>query len=316
MVRTSMVRGRGIAVTLMRVLLSGFVGVFALAATSLLHAAPNPQFTQEKPVKRGPDLVKVTMATDANTVGPGEQFHLVLEFTIEPEWHIYWKNTGNGGGVPTTIEVTDFPEGFEVGAPIFSRPQRLGQGEEIIYGYEKRAVIVLPVTAPKQMNVATARFEGTVSFLVCKDACRIGGSSFTMDVATKSEPTQQDTSLEALGQKLDISFPKPIKDMNGASATFDGSTLDITVPAPSAEAAFFMFPHDHPGVNFGEPKRLNDREGALHVTVPVEVVPDDSLGEPMRVAGVIALGKELTDPCFEFDLPAIVSDARPADASE
>jgi hypothetical protein len=45
------------------------------------------------------------------------------------------------------------------------------------------------------------------------------------------------------------------------------------------------------------------QEGMLLMTVPVTVEPQNSLGEPLRVAGLIGLGTELTDPSYEFEIP-------------
>jgi hypothetical protein len=41
----------------------------------------------------------------------------------------------------------------------------------------------------------------------------------------------------------------------------------------------------------------------LLITIPITVEPQNSLGEPLRIAGLIGLGKEDSDPCYEFEFP-------------
>ena len=281
-----------------------------IVASSAVLAAPAPQFERQSQPRSASQLVKITLTSDAKRIGPGETFHLVVEFTIEPKWHIYWKNPGETGA-PTEFDITG--PNYDIGEPIFARPQRIEAPDGVTFGYEKRAVVVIPVTAPTNLGEGAAQFNFDITYLVCKDVCLMGGPSMSIDIPTSATPTGHDNSLAALGRQLDASFPLPLKELGGASASFDGSALAIIAPVGNDEEVT-LFPIELPGVTY-EKARIVHRDAMVHIIVPVSVKPENALGEPMRIAGLIALGKERTDPCYEFELPVLVADERSADSS-
>jgi DsbC/DsbD-like thiol-disulfide interchange protein len=272
-------------------------------------ARPTPQFQFQSKPRSATDLVKVTLTSDASRIGPGETFHLIVEFTIEPKWHIYWKNPGETGA-PTEFDITG--PNYDIGQPIFARPQRIEAPDGVTFGYEKRAVVVIPVTAPKNLGDGAAQFQVSSSFLVCKDVCMMGRPRMSIDIATSATPTGHENSSKALGQQLDASLPQTLKDLERARVNFDSGTLTIIAPAGEDESVAF-FPIELPGVTYDK-ARIVHRDAMTHIIVAVEVKPENALGEPMRVAGLIAFGKEETDPCYEFELPVLVAD-EPADSS-
>jgi hypothetical protein len=62
-------------------------------------------------------------------------------------------------------------------------------------------------------------------------------------------------------------------------------------------------------VTFGE-ARIERTGDMLRTIVPVTLEPVNAMGKPMRLAGVIGLGRELTDPSYVFDVP-LADDGRP-----
>jgi len=284
------------------------LGAISLCASSAL-AIPRQHAEMQSTPRSANDLVDVRISSDALRIGPGESFHLYVEFTIEPDWHIYWKNPGETGA-PTVLDVQG-PD-FEIGEPIFSRPHRIEAPDGVTYGYQARAVVAIPVTAPKNTNDGHVRFLVDINYLVCKRMCLMGRPHVEIDIDTSAAPTGHAASLEDLGESLKVSFPKPLKDLEKATADFDGKTLTVIAPTQEEDEKATFFPLEMPGVTFGE-MRLVYRDHMVHIMVPVEVKPANGLGKDMRVAGLIAFGEEQTKSCYEFDLPAIVSDAPQAD---
>ena len=280
-----------------------------LAATSAQSAA-SPQQSKPAAPKSASELVKVMLTSDATLIGPGETFHLIIEFTIAPGWHIYWKNPGETGA-PTEFDIEG--PNYTVGEPIFARPDRIEAPDGETFGYEKRAVVLIPITAPERTGDGHVQFNIDVTYLVCKQVCLMGRPDFSYQISTSATPTGHKTSLIELGQQLDASFPQPLKELERAEAKFDGRQLSIALPVPEKEKITF-FPHEFPGVTFGNAS-IAHRDGMVSITVPVEVKPENALGEKMRVAGLVALGKRHTDPCYEFELPVEAEEPAQADAS-
>lgn len=280
------------------------VATAVLLSATALHAMPQWE-NKDKP-KTARDLVKLKASADAYRVGPGEEFMLLFEFTIEPEWHIYWKNPGETGA-PTQFEV-EAPPSYTVGEPIFARPERIEAETGVTYGYEKRAVVAIPIKAPEGIAEGTVTINTSINYLVCKSICLMGDANTSMTIHTSPTTTGHKASLDTTGAKLEVSFPKPIKDVEHASASFDGTKLTIVAPAEGTDEATF-FPLELPGVTYGK-AQLDRKDGALHMIVPVEINEGNALGQEMRVAGLVALGSDQKDPCFEFDLPVAVSKAQ------
>ncbi len=74
-----------------------------------------------------------------------------------------------------------------------------------------------------------------------------------------------------------------------------------------AKATFF--PAEMPGVTFGDATVAVDG-GRFTVEVAVEIKPGNSLGKPMSVRGLVALGEKGDDPCYDFALP-LTAEGRP-----
>src|SRR5205085_2447925 len=106
---------------------------------------------------RESDAVKVSWVPTVREISPGAAFDLAVRFTIPAGWHIYWKNPGSSG-IPTTVTVKA-PSGFVVGSLLWPRPHALGEGEDVVYAYEKEVVLFIPVTAPAEPPAGPARFE-------------------------------------------------------------------------------------------------------------------------------------------------------------
>ncbi|MFB3138538.1 MAG: hypothetical protein ACE10B_04910, partial [Phycisphaerales bacterium] len=93
-------------------------------------------------------------------------------------------------------------------------------------------------------------------------------------------------------------LPGSLDTVSGASVTFDGTLLSIAGPAEGEKKAAY-FPAHSRGVTYHEAEVTvtNDR---FHVVVRVDLHPNNALGEPMVLGGLVALGEKLDDPCYDF----------------
>jgi len=255
--------------------------------------------------KTAEQLVRVRVLADVERVGPGEVFHLACVFDVEPKWHIYWRDPGTGA-MPPEVTVTA-PEGFRVGAIRWPRPRVMASpiGDE--YGYENQVVLFVPVTAPRDLKEGRASLEALITWAVCKDVCLLGRAEHAIELATSGRPTGRSGTPDPLIERHKRRLPKPLAKADGATVEFEGGTLTLTGPAGGCKTGRF-FPVEGPGVTY-EPPRVAIHGDRFHVDVKVNVNPNNALGQPMTIGGLVALGSKLDDPCYHFELPVPASNS-------
>lgn len=251
--------------------------------------------------KTGDELVQMQIAADVTHISPGKKFHLAFIFEVEPHWHIYWENAGDSGG-PTEIDVSA-PPGFTVGRTLFTRPQTLITDEGTNYGYEGTAVLFVEITPPLQA-VAQIGFNAEANWLVCKDVCKMGSAKgmISLPFGEGLVPSATKNEVPEVVVRHKKRLPGDLSTMEHATIGFDGKHLTVALPADGRTGIEF-FPNPSPGVTFGEAKS-EVKGDTLHIMIPVALEPRNALGQSMRLAGVIGLGRNQDDPCFSFDISA------------
>lgn len=236
------------------------------------------------------------MAADVTRIKPGSTFRLAFVFDIAPQWHIYWINPGASGG-PTEVDVR-VPPGFVVGRTLFPRPTVIPTSEGPCYGYEQQTAVFVEVTAP-DTAMSQLSFSADLSWMVCKEICKVGGTSVMLSLPfgqTSIDAGTGDAEVARFKRRLPAAFDAP-----GASALFEDSVLTLTAPAGS-HSTFEFFPAPSPGVEFGE--ATSETAGrTLRVRVPVTLKPNNALGKPLRISGVLGVGQTVDDPSYWFDIP-------------
>ena len=251
--------------------------------------------------KSAEDLVAVSIVSDTARIAPGETFHLAIVFEIEPQWHIYWVSPG-ASGMPTQVDVVA-PKGFVVGKPLYTRPQSFGSSEALeglTYGYEKSAVLFVPITAPVELKDGSASFKADVLFLVCKSLCLMGNVNRSLTLETGPTENQAAARVDPILAQAKDRLPQALEHLEGAKADFDGNLLTVRIPAGDAKTAM-LYPIEVPGVTYENPRVVRKGDFFM-VTVEVEINPGNALGEEMKLAGVVGLGKDRDDPSYAFEL--------------
>ena len=250
--------------------------------------------------KNAEQLVRMSMTADVAKIIPGNPFLLAFVFDVEPLWHVYWENAGSSGA-PTEISIKA-PAGYIVGRTLFPRPQTIITSDGPCYGYENQTVLFVEITPPSNA-VLQASFTADVSWLVCKDICKMGSDKATLvlPVGDAALPGGKSLEIDPAIERFKSRLPKVADPATNVTTAFDGTSLTITMPAGSATTAEF-FPNPSPGVVFGE--AVTELKGQrLHTIVPVTLEPNNAMGKAMHLAGVIGAGQSLDDPCFAFDVP-------------
>jgi thiol:disulfide interchange protein len=89
-----------------------------------------------------------------------------LQFLVDPEWHIYWKNSGDSGA-PPKFEFKDST--FSIGPAQWPIPKRIPVGHLVNIGYEKQVVFLFQVSP--NIGANELKLSLNLEWLVCKEEC-------------------------------------------------------------------------------------------------------------------------------------------------
>jgi hypothetical protein len=185
----------------------------------------------DKAPASGDHLVALDLVADRAVIAPGERFLLGVHLMIEPGWHVYWLNPGDGG-LPTRASLRA-PEGFEVGPLCFPGPRRFDlPGDVVSYGYEGEVLLFAAARAPAELKPgAKLAFEVDGSWLVCKEICLPGRGKARLELAAGSDAAPADRSLF---ERFTARVPRRLAELEGArwswSSGMDEPLLRVDVP--------------------------------------------------------------------------------------
>src|SRR6476646_2645321 len=88
-----------------------------------LLLAPLPAAGLVSPwVVNGPSRVRLVTAYRIAPAAPGSELRLGLHFRLAPDWHVYWKNSGDAG-YPPTLQLSGSPTPLQ-GELLWPAPRR------------------------------------------------------------------------------------------------------------------------------------------------------------------------------------------------
>jgi DsbC/DsbD-like thiol-disulfide interchange protein len=142
-----------------------------------------------------PPHVRAQLLADVTAIVPGRPFMLGVQLSIDPGWHVYWKNPGDAG-LPTRVNFTA-PPGFTVGPLLFPTPLRIDQpGNIVALGYEDSVLLLAEVTPPAQLpGDFSGEFSAAISWLVCSDNCIPGKDTVNLTLGTSSSISPANSQL-------------------------------------------------------------------------------------------------------------------------
>jgi thiol:disulfide interchange protein DsbD len=139
--------------------------------------------------------VKTELLSDVSSMQAGKPFWLGVKLTINPGWHIYWKNPGDSG-LPTRVKL-NLPDGFTAGPLQYPTPRRFVlPGNIVCFGYENSVMLLAKVTPPAALPADfQGHFEAQVSWLVCSDVCIPGKETASLDLGASAAPHSPNREL-------------------------------------------------------------------------------------------------------------------------
>ncbi|OOG44009.1 protein-disulfide reductase [Polaromonas sp. A23] len=169
-------------------------------------------------------------------VEPGKPVWLGLQLAHIPEWHTYWKNSGDSG-LPTLLQWT-LPAGVTAGEIAWPTPKKIPIGTLANYGYEGTVLLPVPLTVAPGFNAASLDVRLQASWLVCKKECIPQEGEFALKIPARSS-TGSSSSLFAAtfaaspqplagtGSRVEVSANTIKVSLSGLPAGIQGKTLEF-----------------------------------------------------------------------------------------
>src|ERR1035437_3877604 len=214
------------------------------SALCLIPFSAGAQLTSAKPASSVVTTEQVRaelMAHAPDGVDPGKTVWVGLQLAHQPEWHTYWKNSGDSG-LPTTMQWT-LPAGVSAGAIAWPIPKKISLGSLANYGYDNTVLLPVPLTLAPDFKPALLASDIEVklhaSWLVCRKECVPQEGDFSLRIPLKGSTainsTLFDAALKAQPQALPTNANNGIRidgaalklSVAGLPDAWQGKTLDI-----------------------------------------------------------------------------------------
>ena len=128
-------------------------------------------------------------------VAPGQPIWVGLNIQHQPEWHTYWKNSGDSG-LPTEL-TWKLPAGITAGEIAWPTPKKIPIGNLANYGYENTVLLPVPLTVAPSFNASQLTIQLSASWLVCKQECIPQEGEFTLTLPARSSSAANARLFEA-----------------------------------------------------------------------------------------------------------------------
>lgn len=205
---------------------SRFLAAACLALAALpLAAAPDKSVVTTERVRAE------LLAHAPEGVQPGKTVWVGLQLTHQPEWHTYWKNSGDSG-LPTELAWT-LPRGLAAGDIQWPLPKKIPIGTLANYGYEGTVLLPVPLTITPEFKPSPFSNDVEVklkaNWLVCKKECIPEEGEFTLKLPARSTTALNGSAFEAAF----AAAPKPLAPGSSrvpeSHARIDGQALEVSV---------------------------------------------------------------------------------------
>ena len=128
-------------------------------------------------------------------VEPGKPVWLGLQLAHIPQWHTYWKNSGDSG-LPTTLE-WKLPAGITAGDVAWPTPKKIPIGTLANYGFENTVLLPVPLTVAPGFTGNQLDVKLRASWLVCKKECIPQEGDFALSLPVKGSTGLNGAAFQA-----------------------------------------------------------------------------------------------------------------------
>lgn len=239
-------------------------------ASAVASIGANAQIASQKTVVTTDQVRAELMAHAPQGVTPGQPVWVGLQIKHQPEWHTYWKNSGDSG-LPTQLEWT-LPPGVLAGDIAWPLPKKISLGKLVNYGYEGTLLLPVPLTITPDFKPSLLNPELTVklkaSWLVCRKECIPEEGEFTLSIPVKGSTALNSAAFDAAL----AAQPQPLAATKDSRLTIDGSTLKLQLaglPAQLQGQTLEAFPETPEVINPSAPWQQAWQGAVWTATLPL-----------------------------------------------
>ena len=167
------------------------------------------------------------MAHAPDGASPGKAVWVGLQLAHQPEWHTYWKNSGDSG-LPTVLQWS-LPVGVSAGAIAWPAPKKIPIGNLANYGYEGTVLLPVPLTITPDFKPSLLSGDIEVrlkaAWLVCKKECIPEEGEFLLKVPLRSSTAGNGAAFDAAFQAA----PKALAETAGSSVVVGPRAIELSL---------------------------------------------------------------------------------------
>lgn len=211
-------------VALLAALALGIAPAAARAQHDARHAGAVAGPTPSQPLS-----VELRAATSALT--PGTSADIAVRIRPEPEWHTYWRYSGDVGAGNSFAWT--LPAGYAASALRWPTPMLMRSGPLASYGYKDEFQILGSIHVPVDARIGSqATVAGTLTWVACRVECVAGEAhvALTLPVATTA---RVDSAMLREFAADDARVPTAGHDWSFRSAV-EGAALVLRVQPPAS----------------------------------------------------------------------------------
>jgi thiol:disulfide interchange protein DsbD len=254
-------------------------------------------------VKVGP--VEARLVAEDVSIQPGRPFTVALLLSMEPDWHVYWKNPGDSG-LPTTLD-WDLPPGFTAGPTRWPVPERFVSEGLVTYGYSGRVVLMAEITPPARLQTGTSlKLRVRAGWLACRVECTPGKATLEVALAVKAGAPVADAPWARIIAETRSRLP-----LRGETGTFSATagsrqvTLHWTGASLPKEAHALFYPDAAGQVRLTSSQEVTDDGSTLRLHMERE----KGAAPLQRLTGILVTAGPRGNQAFEVDVPVVQAPA-------
>jgi len=129
---------------------------------------------------------KAIIIPQKTVISSNSQITIATEITLEPDWHVYWKNPGDSG-LPVSIN-WKAPEGFKFSEIKWATPDKISYDILVNYGYYNKVVLLQTLEIPQISVNEPIILTANISMLVCNEICIPENAEISLELNKPNAP--------------------------------------------------------------------------------------------------------------------------------
>ena len=149
------------------------------------------------------DQVRAELVVHApEGVAPGKKAWLALQLTHAPEWHTYWKNSGDSGQ-PTELQWT-LPPGVSAGPIAWPTPRKIPIAPLANYGYTGTVLLPVELTVDSSFKGQAVDVKLDAAWLACRKECIPEEGHFSVSVPVQGASADHAMAFSAAFEAMPV----------------------------------------------------------------------------------------------------------------